>query len=32
MDGIDEIESFYEDLEFDDASAVDYDLDFTTQS
>ena len=34
MDGndYDEIEKFYEDIEFDDGSAVDYDLDYTTQS
>lgn len=34
MDGndYDEIEKFYEDIEFDDRSAVDYDLDYTTQS
>ena len=31
MDGndFDEIESLYEDIEFDDESAVDYDLDYT---
>ena len=28
----DEVESLYEDIEFDDGSAVDYDLDYTTQS
>ena len=34
MDGndYDEIEKFYEDIEFDDGSAVDYDLDYTTQA
>ena len=34
MDGndYDEIEEFYEDIEFDDGSEVDYDLDYTTQS
>ena len=34
MDGneYDEIEKFYEDIEFDDGSAVDYELDYTTQS
>jgi|TARA_B100000073_G_scaffold321130_1_gene301402 hypothetical protein len=34
MDGndYDEIEKFYEDMEFDDASEIDYDLDYTTQA
>ena len=34
MDGndFDKTERFYEDMEYDDGSAVDYDLDFTTQS
>jgi len=34
MDGndIDEIENFYEDIEFDDGSEIEYDLDYTTQA
>ena len=34
MDGndYDEIEEFYEDIEFDDGSEVHYDLDYTTQA
>lgn len=34
MDGndLDEIENFYEDIEFDDGSEIEYDLDYTTQA
>jgi len=31
QDDSDEIEKEYEDIEFDDESAVDYDLDYTVQ-
>ena len=29
MDGTDEIENQYEDIEYDDGSEIDYDLDYT---
>ena len=29
MDGTDEIENQYEDIEYDDAGEIDYDLDYT---